>query len=317
MDRTQSPITPLLLLLNTMSQPVVEGKEPVQLTHPLTALWTVPGLRRKLQDADLRSPWFNISGSDFQLFLRAKEKSWISAYLCSRPKPSGVWPAAAFTLRATNTRTGQVHKRGAAHSWTTQDSDWGFTQLARDAEFELYDDVQLRVSFTALQLGCSDPLQLSPARGAVSMSHFYNSQELSDCTVVAEQDGRTFAAHKFALCAAWPVFRAMLVSSSSMAEAASSQVVMREVPGEVVEVLLQLIYVCPTQLRVELAVQAFQLAEQYQADPVKQLIAEVSAVGQPTQHSGQLRHRCLYMGVHPADLLLLLPSRRAYRSTAC
>lgn len=108
--------------------------------------------------------------------------------------------------------------------------------------------------------------------GIKELEVYYNSSEISDVKLQTA-DGRRFNCHKLALNVASPVVKAMF--NSEMAEAQQEVVELQAASAEVVDLLLQCIYGVATRVPVHLALQLYQVADQYQVARVTEALRGV------------------------------------------
>eukprot|EP00878_Enallax_costatus_P005464 GHUV01005735.1.p1 GENE.GHUV01005735.1~~GHUV01005735.1.p1 ORF type:complete len:317 (+),score=90.43 GHUV01005735.1:880-1830(+) len=122
--------------------------------------------------------------------------------------------------------------------------------------------------------GISDSIALQSRTCHRSFKSFFANEELSDC-IVETSNGKPYQCHKVVLAAASPVFRAMF--TSTMTEGTSSRVHIHEVSPQAVDLLLRLIYGRPVDVPVQLCLEFFKLADQYQVKKAADRIATAVA----------------------------------------
>jgi hypothetical protein len=91
-----------------------------------------------------------------------------------------------------------------------------------------------------MNLTAAEPKLILPACNSNAAS-FFDRQELSDCHVVTDLDGKIRPCHKVVLCSASDCFKAMFVSCD-MLEASSSKVAIKDADPAVVDKLLRHMY---------------------------------------------------------------------------
>lgn len=118
--------------------------------------------------------------------------------------------------------------------------------------------------------GISDSFVLRSQTCCRNFRSFFANDELSDC-IIETSDGKACQCHKVVLAAASPVFRAMF--RSTMTEGTSSKVHIHEVNPQTVDLLLRTMYGRTVDVPVQLCLEFFKLADQYQVKKAASRIA--------------------------------------------